>query len=134
VGALRDADRDDYDLLTAMLMGVAVGSLVTLLLRRGPAGHRPGAIAMRAAGTGAAVAGRYGARGARWAGKHAARGARWAGERGEELVDRLPDPGDVMDEVGDYLRAARETINEAVSDELKDLRKAIRRQRKRIGI
>jgi hypothetical protein len=77
---------------------------------------------VRAVGTGAAAAGRYGAR-----------GARWMGERGGELWDRIPVEA-VVDEVGDYLAAARDTINDVVSDELKDLRKAIRKQRKRIGI
>ncbi|HEU4642907.1 MAG TPA: hypothetical protein VFS44_10680 [Gemmatimonadaceae bacterium] len=128
------APRDEYDLLTALLMGVAVGSMVTLLFRRGPSGRRPAAAAMRVAGTGAAVAGRYGARGARWARQHAERGAEWMGERGQELADRVPDMEDVVDEVRDYLSYAREAINDTVSDELKDLRKAIRRQRKRIGI
>jgi gas vesicle protein len=117
-----------------MLMGVAIGSLVTLLFRRGPGGRRPGAIALRTASAGARVAGRYGARGARWAGTQAAEGADWVRERGADLRERLPDVGDVLDEVGDYLHTAREAINDTVAEELKDLRKAIRRQRKRIGL
>jgi hypothetical protein len=36
--------------------------------------------------------------------------------------------------VRDYVDAAREAINETVEHEARDLRKAIRRQRKRIGI
>ena len=114
--------RDEFDLLTAMLMGVAIGSAITLLFRRGPRGQRPVRAVLRAAGTGAAAAGRYGAR-----------GARWVGERGEELWDRVP-ADEIVEQVGDYLQAARETINDVVSEELRDLRKAIRRQRKRIGI
>ena len=103
-------------------MGVAIGSAVTLLFRRGPRGQRPVRAVLRAAGSGAAVAGRYGAR-----------GARWVGERGEELWDRVPTE-EIVDQVGEYLSAARETINDVVSDELRDLRKSIRKQRKRIGI
>src|SRR5205809_7376549 len=37
-----DEDREQqYDLLTAALIGAAVGAGVTLLLRRGPSGRRP---------------------------------------------------------------------------------------------
>ena len=117
------ASRDEYDLLTALLMGVAVGSLVTLLFRRGPSGRRPAGTALRLAGSGAAAAGRYGAR-----------GARWAADRGAGLVERLPETADVVDEVGDYLSTVREAINDTVVGELKDLRRAIRRQRKRVGL
>lgn len=105
-----------------MLMGVAIGTTVTLLLRRGPRGHRPGGTLVRAAGKGAVSAGRY-----------SAQGARWAADRGGELWDRVPRE-QIAEEVGDYLSSARTTINNAVSDELRDLRKSIRRQRKRIGI
>jgi hypothetical protein len=113
---------EQFDLLTAALLGVALGAGVTLLLRQGPKGHRPGATIARAAGRGAVRAGAMGAR-----------GARWAAERGEELWDRAG-----MDEVGervrDYLDEARETIGDVVEEELDDLRKAIRRQRKRLGV
>jgi hypothetical protein len=82
--------------------------------------------------------------GARWAGERAAEGARWAGprakrgfnsavERGEDLIDRIP-VDDVVEQVRDYVDTARDAINNVVKDELTDLRKAVRRQRKRIGI
>ncbi len=82
--------------------------------------------------------------GARWAGGRAAEGARWAApyaergwqsarEKGEELIDRIP-VDDMADQVREYFDHAREAINDVVSDEIKDLRKAVRRQRKRIGI
>jgi hypothetical protein len=82
--------------------------------------------------------------GARWAGERAMEGARWAGprakrgfqsavERGGELVDRIP-VDDVVDQVRDYVDTARDAINDVVKEELNDLRKAVRRQRKRIGI
>jgi gas vesicle protein len=151
-----DEDREQqYDLLTAALIGAAVGAGVTLLLRRGPSGRRPVAPLMRYAGRGAALAGMAGLGGARWAGGRGLDGAKWAGdraaegarwvaprarrgfraamERGEELVDRVP-VDDMVEQVREYVDTAREAINDVVKDELDDLRKAVRRQRKRIGI
>lgn len=151
-----DEDREQqYDLLTAALIGAAVGAGITLLLRRGPSGRRPVGPLMRYAGRGAALAGLAGMQGARWVGPRVAEGARWAGdramegarwaaprakrgfrsavERGGELIDRLP-VDDVVDQVREYVDTARDAINETVRDELTDLRKAVRRQRKRIGI
>jgi gas vesicle protein len=156
----QEADYDEereqqYDLLTAALIGAAVGAGITLLLRRGPSGRRPVGPLIRYAGRGAALAGlgglegaklagRYGARGARWAGDRAVEGARWAAprarrgfetavERGSEMIDRIP-IDDVVEQVRDYVDTARDAINDVVKDELTDLRKAVRKQRKRIGI
>jgi hypothetical protein len=151
-----DEEREQqYDLLTAALIGAAVGAGITLLLRRGPTGRRPVGPLMRYAGRGAALAGLAGMQGARWAGGRGLEGARWAGdramegarwagprakkgfrtavERGGEMIDRLP-VDEVVDQVRDYVDTAREAINDTVRDELNDLRKAVRRQRKRIGI
>src|SRR3954471_15120333 len=80
----RDEPMDEqYDLLTAALIGVAIGVGTTLLLRRGPAGRRPISPILSGA-----------ARGAQCAGKGAARagmrGASWAREAGEEMWDRVP--------------------------------------------
>jgi len=110
---------------------------------------------IRYAGRGAALAGLAGLEGAKWAGGRGAEGARWAGDRavegarwaaprakrgfrnavdrGGELIDRIP-VDDVVEQVRDYVDTAREAINDVVKDELTDLRKAVRRQRKRIGI
>jgi len=152
----RDEEREQqYDLLTAALIGAAVGAGVTLLLRRGPSGRRPVGPLLRYAGRGAALAGMAGMGGARWAGDRGLEGARWAGERamegarwaaprarrgfqaaverGEDLVDRIP-VDDMVEQVRDYVDSARGAINDVVKDELNDLRKAVRRQRKRIGI
>jgi hypothetical protein len=93
---------------------------------------------------GAKWAGSRGLEGARWAGDRAVEGARWAAphakrgfrsavDRGGELVDRIP-VDDVVEQVRDYVDTARGAINDVVQDELNDLRKAVRRQRKRIGI
>lgn len=73
--------------------------------------------------------------GATWAGRRAARmgsaGARWAAERGEDLWDRTED---LREQVADYVGHAREVIDDAVDSELRDLRRAIKRQRKRLGV
>ncbi len=151
-----DEEREQqYDLLTAAIIGAAVGAGITLLLRRGPSGRRPVGPLVRYAGRGAALAGLAGAEGARWAGNRGLDGARWAGERamegarwaapraqrgfrtavdrGEEMVDRIP-VDEMVEQVRDYVDTARGAINDVVKDELNDLRKAVRRQRKRIGI
>jgi hypothetical protein len=121
----------------------------------GPSGRRPIGPIVGAAGRGARWAGLAGLEGARWAGERAAPGARWAAdqgregaawaakrtargyraakERGAELVDDLP-LDDVADSVREYVDTAREAINDVVREEMSDLRKAVRRQRKRIGI
>jgi hypothetical protein len=115
----RDAQ---YDLLTAALIGAAIGATATLLLRRGPSGQRPVAPVLR---------------GAKFAGRSAVKaggvGARWARDRGEELVERIPVDRiehDVRETVGE----ARERIDGFVQHELRDLRRALRRQRKRLGV
>jgi len=61
------------------------------------------------------------------------RGFRTAVDRGEDLIDRIP-VDDVVEQVRDYVDSARGAINDVVKEELNDLRKAVRRQRKRIGI
>ncbi len=70
---------------------------------------------------------------ARWAGNRTARGMRAARDRGEELADAIP-MDDIADSVREYVDGAREAINDVVRAEVSDLRKAVRRQRKRIGI
>lgn len=125
-GAGRRADapypREEYDLLIALALGAAVGAGLTLLVRRGPQGHSPALSAARAARRGATRAGRYGVK-----------GARKVRRRGEEMIDSLP-LEEIGETLGDYLQSARETIDDTVSQELKGLRKAVRRQRKRLGI
>lgn len=93
-----------------------------MLVRRGPQGRSPVRSAARAAGRGAARAGQYGAQ-----------GAKKVRRRGEELLESLPFE-DIGESLGDYLASARETIDDAVSRELKGLRKSVRRQRKRFGV
>jgi hypothetical protein len=107
-----------YDLLTAALVGLAIGAGTTLLLRRGPGGERPIGPAWRAARTGARMAGR---------------GARFAWDRGVDAWERLPRE-EIEEHVHDYFDSARDTIDDFVHNELGDLRRAIRRRRKKLGI
>lgn len=41
---------------------------------------------------------------------------------------------EITDSLGEYVQTAREVIDDTVTHELNDLRKAIRRHRKRLGI
>jgi hypothetical protein len=158
--SVRETTSDDereqqFDLLTAAVLGAAVGAVITLIFRTGPSGRRPISPVLSATGKGAKWAALAGLEGARWAGDRAAPGARWAAERGrdgarwageksargyraarergEELADSIP-VDDIADSVREYVDGAREAINDVVRAEMNDLRKAVRRQRKRIGI
>jgi hypothetical protein len=117
-----DAREAQYDLLTAALLGLAIGAGTTLLFRRGPSGFRPIGPALGMAGMGARA-------GARLAGE----GARYAWKRGREAWNRIP-RDEIEEKVRDYFESARETIDHLVDSELRDLRRAIRRQRKKLGI
>ena len=132
-GAGDGYDRDEYDLLTAALIGLTIGAGLTFMLRKGPSGKRPVSPVVEGMGVGAM-----------WAGRHAARlgkrGARWARDRGEDAWDAIPRDeirehvSDYRDHVAEYMGKAREAIDDVVESELKDLRRSIRRQRKRLGI
>lgn len=127
VRAPRDGGHEqEFDLLTAALIGATIGAGLTLLLRRGPSGSRPLAPVMRGLGIGASWAGRGAA-------KIGSKGARWAADRGGEMWDRIP-RDDIREHVSDYMTRARDAIDDAVASELKDLRRAVRRQRKRLGV
>jgi hypothetical protein len=121
-----DGHESEYDLLTAALIGVTIGAGITFMLRRGPSGRSPMSPVVRGLG-----------RGATWAGRNAGRlgvaGARWTAKRGEEAWDRIP-RDEIREHVSDYVGTARDAIDEFVETELKDLRRAIRRQRKRLGV
>jgi hypothetical protein len=100
------------------LLGAAIGASTTLLLRRGPSGRRPIGPAWRAARSGARLA---------------RRGARVALEQGADIWERVPREA-IEERVRDYFDSARDTIDHLVESELKDLRRAIRRRRKKLGI
>lgn len=122
----RGATDEQYDLLTAALIGVAIGVGTTLLVRRGPSGRRPVSPMLRGAALGAMWAGRRAA-------KLGSRGASWARDTGSDLWERIP-RDEIREHVRDYLGKAHEAIDDVVETELRDLRRALRRQRKRLGI
>lgn len=105
-------DRDtQYDLLTAALLGAAIGAGAALLL-------------------GAAIPSQAERHPVRYAVR---RGQKWARKKGAAMGDVL-DPAALRDQVQDYMESARDTVSDAVESELKDLRRSIRRQRKRLGL
>jgi ubiquinone biosynthesis protein UbiJ len=118
-----EGTRDDqqYDLLTAAVLGLVAGAGIAFLLR-GRRKRTAGALAREAGAMAGAAAGRAGRR-----------GAKWAARRGEDLLDRIP-VEEITDSLGEYVQTAREAIDDTVTHELNDLRKAIRRHRKRLGI
>jgi hypothetical protein len=103
----------NYDLLTAALLGVAIGVGTTLLLRRGPSGRSPIALGARGAAVPIRVAGR-----------------RVVGAFREPTGRRAA----IERQVRSFMEAARERIDDAVESELRDLRGALKRQRKRLGL
>jgi hypothetical protein len=121
-----DGNDHEYDLLTAALIGITIGASVTYLLRRGPSGRRPMSPVFTGIGRGASWAGRKAAR-------YSRRGAKWAARRGEDMWDSIPRE-EIRRTVSDYVGHAREAIDDVVESELHDLRRAIRRQRKRLGV
>jgi hypothetical protein len=62
-----------------------------------------------------------------------ASGGRWVSDRGEALWDRIPRDA-VRSEMRDYVGRARAAIDDVVDFEVRELRRAIRRQRKHLGI
>src|SRR6185503_6615184 len=79
-----------YDLLTAALLGLAIGAGTTLLLRRGPSGNRPIGPAWRLARSGAMSGARLAGSGALSGARLASKGARFAWDRGVDAWDRIP--------------------------------------------
>ena len=62
----------------------------------------------------------------------ARRGARFAWDRGVDAWERIP-RDEIESRMRDYFDSARDTIDHLVESEMKDLRRAIRRQRKKLG-
>jgi hypothetical protein len=82
---------------------------------------------------GAKVGARYAGLGATIGARYAGRGARYAWDRGVDAWERLPRE-EIEERVRDYFDSARDVIENAVEHELRDLRKAVRRQRKKLGL
>ena len=103
------------------MLGVVAGAGIALLFR-GRRKRTAGALAREAKELAGAAVGRAGRRGAQWAARRAA-----------QMMDLLP-VDDIAESIGEYVKSAREAIDETVSHEMNDLRKAIRRHRKHLGI
>ena len=110
-----------------------IGAGTTLLLRRGPEGNRPILPILKGVGRGAKWAGTMGFRGAKVGATAGKRGAEWVADRGEELWDRVPTE-EIGDSIGEFLEEARDRIADTVESEISDLRKAIKRQRRKLGV
>lgn len=122
---------EDLDLLTAALIGLTIGVGVTMLFRRRAPERGALARGMDMVGRSASLASLAGA-GARMAGR-AADGARRGYERGAEMAEDFSLDG-VGEQLRDYFDAAKAAVEDTVSGELQDLRKSIRRRRRRLGV
>jgi hypothetical protein len=69
----------------------------------------------------------------RRAAKYGRRGARWASAKGEEMWDRVP-RRQIRKAVASHVDAAHDTVQDFLEAELRDLRRALRRRRKALGI
>ncbi|HEY7878100.1 MAG TPA: hypothetical protein VIC55_07735 [Gemmatimonadaceae bacterium] len=122
VRRLSKADRSTQ-VLIAIGVGLAVGTGLALAARERGRRRRPLARLERVARRGLKEANRLGGR-----------GAEWASRRGHAVRNGSVPVGELKESVSEYLEAARQTIDEAVAGELRDLRTAMRRRRKRLGI
>ena len=104
-----------------------------MLFGRGPGGGRAVMPLLRAAGKGAKWAGALGFEGAKAGAQATRRGAGWVADRGEDLWDKVP-AEEIGESIGEFVEEARDRIADTVESELSDLRKAIKRQRRRIGL
>jgi hypothetical protein len=127
-----DSHEEDLDLLTAALIGLTVGVGVTMLFRRRPQNRTALARGMELAGRGARMVSVAGETGSRMASKMADR-ARRGYDRGLHAAEDMSLDG-LGEQLHDYFEAAKGAIEDTVSGELQDLRKAIRRRRRRLGI
>lgn len=105
-------DREhQYDLLTAALLGAALGAAATLLIGTGVSRRQPRSPVRRAL----------------------RQGGKWASTRSAAIGGALR-PDALRGQMGDVLSSARESIADVVDSELRDLRKKLRRERRRIGL
>lgn len=123
-GVLRRHRRNDAstDVLLAIGVGLALGAGFALVARERARRRRPMARLERFARSGVKEARRL-----------RDRGTKWALEKGEAIRDGVP-VSEIGDSVADYVETARQSIDDAVNREIRDLRKAIRRERKRLGV
>ena len=99
----------EYDLLTAALIGAAVGAGITILLH-----HLPG-------GSGGGLLERFGQRGDAMVERGARHGRKWGADK--------------LDDVSERVDGAKEALRDAVEREVvRGVRRAVLRQRKRFGL
>ncbi|HEX2778384.1 MAG TPA: hypothetical protein VHM30_02725 [Gemmatimonadaceae bacterium] len=128
-----DSREQQFDLLTAALIGLAIGVGTTLLIRRGPKGDRPLVPILKGMGKGAKWAGVMGLRGAKVGARAGRRGAEWVADKSEDLWEQVP-AEEIGESIGEFLEEARDRIADTVESEMQDLRKAIKRQRRKLGV
>ena len=123
-GMLRRRTKSDpsADLLLAIGVGLAVGAGIALVARERARRQRPMARLER-----------FTRRGVKGTKRLRDRGVKWAEQKGEAIRDGVP-VSEIGDSVAEYLETARQTIDDAVTREIRDLRRAIRRERKRLGV
>jgi gas vesicle protein len=129
-GARSEATPDEQlDLLTAALLGAAIGAAAGFILRPRPRHSRLVSAVERAERSGRDVT--------RQASKKAGRFRKSVGSQASEGADWVRDrlsPRDPRPDLSRYMGEARERISDAVEEELRDLRRAIRRQRRKLGV
>lgn len=123
-GVLRRRGKSEpsADLLLAIGVGLAVGAGLALVARERARRRRP-----------AARFERLTRRGVNEAKRLRDRGMKWASHQGDAIRDNAH-VSEIGDSVAEYLETARRTIDDAVTREIRDLRRAIRRERKRLGV
>jgi hypothetical protein len=117
-----DMRDEDFDLLTAAVIGAAIGAALTLLVTgiSRAASPPPPTLRSRAKQLGEELTQLV---------PHRRRG--WLPQRKSGARRRVEASGD---RIGEFLHETRDRVNDAVETELRDLRRALRRQRKRIGV
>ncbi|HKV51966.1 MAG TPA: hypothetical protein VJO52_12295 [Gemmatimonadaceae bacterium] len=118
----RGKSEPSADLLLAIGVGLAVGAGLALVARERARRRRP-----------AARFERLTRRGVNEAKRLRDRGMKWASHQGDAIRDNAH-VSEIGDSVAEYLETARRTIDDAVTREIRDLRRAIRRERKRLGV
>lgn len=123
-GVLRRRAKSDpsADLLLAIGVGLAVGAGLALVARERARRGRPMARLER-----------FTRRGVKQAKRMRDRGVKWASDQGDAMRDNVP-VSEIGDSVSEYLETARQAIDDVVTREIRELRKAIRRKRKRLGV
>jgi len=133
LGKMSGSRDHELDLMTAAVIGVAAGVALTLLVRSGSRKRHPLRARLDAARRGLGHMGLPGMDDARTFGRRAAKQARRGMKRGRKWMEDLP-VEEYGEQIRDYLDAAKNAIEDTVNDEIRDFRKTMRRERRRMGI